>query len=120
MAWSFGGGPKTCLAVLAGRWVFAANGAYGKHDGDSSADRLGPVQMGFLAQEELFFAVGEFPRGDGCPVEVDGDGFAAGESGFDGVFVEGDGGLGEGRADTDGGGFAGAIHGDGRLLRIED
>lgn len=113
MTWSLSGGPNSCLL----NWLDsglglgeAVGGTYGEHDGNSTADRPGSVQLGLLAHEELFLAIGKFPGRDGCAVEVDSDGFAGGESGFDGVFAEGDGGLRQGRADADSRGFVGAIH----------
>lgn len=67
---------------------------YREHDWNSTADRLGAIQMSLLAQEQLLLSIGKLPGSHRGTEQVNSDGFAGGQGGLDLVLAESDGGLG--------------------------
>lgn len=84
---------------------------HGEDEGDAAADGLGAVELGGVAEPELFSTEGVLPAGDGGAVQEDRDALSGGEDSADGGVVGGDGDEGlwrEARGGGEGGGAVGA------------
>ena len=66
--------------------------------------------MSLFAHEQLLLTIGKFPGCHRGTKQVNRDGFAGWQGGFDLVLAERDGRLGKRCANPDGGGFVGSVH----------
>lgn len=84
---------------------------YREYKGNTTTNWLGAIQVGLLAQEQLFLAVC-LPRSDCGAVQVDRNGFPGRQARFDNVIIDGNGRLGQGSTQSDGRWLVGTDHCD--------
>lgn len=92
-----------------GEWEMGEVSAHGEDEGNATADGLGSVEGGSLAEPEAFGTSGVLPAQDGCAVQQDLDALAGGQAGSDAGVVVGDVDLGLGRQAGGGGQSRGLV-----------